>query len=150
MALAVGSSLDPVTAQRGHAPPPRRGLRPVVERTAAFAGRAQLQSIKSSRYGTNIQFGDDPGQSGHSGLLLALAIWVIATNLWTLAAVYGVFYGGWVAILPAVVMDYFGGGNVSGIIRILLHERCVRHPDRAECRRLRLRSQPRLHAPNSG
>jgi hypothetical protein len=30
-----------------------------------------------------------------------------------------VFYGGWVAILPAVVMDYFGGRNVSGIIGIL-------------------------------
>ena len=33
--------------------------------------------------------------------------------------VYGVFYGGWVAVLPAVVMDYFGGRNVSGIIGIL-------------------------------
>ena len=32
---------------------------------------------------------------------------------------YGAFYGGWVAILPAVVMDYFGGRNVSGIIGIL-------------------------------
>ena len=29
------------------------------------------------------------------------------------------FYGGWVAVLPAVVMDYFGGRNVSGIIGIL-------------------------------
>ncbi len=35
------------------------------------------------------------------------------------AFVYGVFYGGWVAVLPAVVMDYFGGRNVSGIIGIL-------------------------------
>ena len=32
---------------------------------------------------------------------------------------FGVFYGGWVAVLPAVVMDYFGGRNVSGIIGIL-------------------------------
>jgi MFS transporter, OFA family, oxalate/formate antiporter len=30
-----------------------------------------------------------------------------------------VFYGGWVALLPALVMDYFGGRNVSGIIGIL-------------------------------
>jgi MFS family permease len=55
-------------------------------------------------------------------MALALAIWVIATNIWSLAAfafVYGVFYGGWVAVLPAVVMDYFGGRNVSGIIGIL-------------------------------
>ena len=29
------------------------------------------------------------------------------------------FYGGWVAVLPAVVMDHFGGRNVSGIIGIL-------------------------------
>ena len=47
---------------------------------------------------------------------------MIATDIWSLAAfafVYGVFYGGWVAVLPSVVMDYFGGRNVSGIIGIL-------------------------------
>jgi MFS family permease len=57
-----------------------------------------------------------------TGMAVALAVWVIATDLWSLAAfalVYGVFYGGWVAVLPAVVMDYFGGRNVSGIIGIL-------------------------------
>src|SRR5258708_15740050 len=56
------------------------------------------------------------------GMALALAIWAISADFWSLAAfafVYGVFYGGWVAILPAVVMDYFGGRNVSGIIGIL-------------------------------
>jgi MFS transporter, OFA family, oxalate/formate antiporter len=30
-----------------------------------------------------------------------------------------VFYGGWVAVLPAVVMDHFGGRNVGSIIGIL-------------------------------
>jgi hypothetical protein len=30
-----------------------------------------------------------------------------------------VFYGGFVAILPALVMDYFGGRHVSGIIGVL-------------------------------
>jgi MFS family permease len=57
-----------------------------------------------------------------TGMALALAVWVIATNIWSLVAFaffYGVFYGGWVAVLPAVVMDYFGGRNVSGIIGIL-------------------------------
>jgi MFS family permease len=57
-----------------------------------------------------------------AGMALALAVWMIATNIWSLAAfafVYGVFYGGWVAVLPAVVMDHFGGRNVSGIIGIL-------------------------------
>ncbi|WGD56378.1 MFS transporter [Bradyrhizobium sp. CB1650] len=56
------------------------------------------------------------------GMALAMAIWAIAQDVWTLAAfafVYGVFYGGWVAVLPTVVMDYFGGRNVSGIIGIL-------------------------------
>jgi MFS family permease len=51
-----------------------------------------------------------------------LAIWAISAKFWSLAAfalVFGVFYGGWVAVLPAVVMDLFGGRNVSGIIGIL-------------------------------
>lgn len=56
------------------------------------------------------------------GMALALIIWAASTALWSLAAfafVYGVFYGGWVAVLPAIVMDYFGGRNVSGIIGAL-------------------------------
>jgi MFS family permease len=57
-----------------------------------------------------------------AGMALALAIWAMAQSFWPLAVfafVYGVFYGGWVAVLPAVVMDTFGGRNVSGIIGIL-------------------------------
>jgi MFS family permease len=57
-----------------------------------------------------------------AGMALALASWAISTGLWSLGAfafVFGVFYGGWVAVLPAVVMDYFGGRNVSGLIGIL-------------------------------
>jgi MFS family permease len=56
------------------------------------------------------------------GMALALMIWAFSTGIWSLAAfafVFGVFYGGWVAVLPALVMDYFGGRNVSGIIGIL-------------------------------
>ena len=56
------------------------------------------------------------------GMALALAIWASAEGVWMLTAfalVYGIFYGGWVAVLPAVVMDYFGGRNVSGIIGVL-------------------------------
>jgi MFS transporter, OFA family, oxalate/formate antiporter len=58
----------------------------------------------------------------YAGMALALAIWACAIDLWPLAAfafAYGVFYGGWVAVLPAVVMDCFGGRNVSAIIGIL-------------------------------
>jgi MFS family permease len=56
------------------------------------------------------------------GMAFALAIWAISTGIWSLAAfalIFGAFYGGWVAVLPALVMDYFGGRNVSGIIGIL-------------------------------
>jgi OFA family oxalate/formate antiporter-like MFS transporter len=53
------------------------------------------------------------------GMALALLVWAFATGFWPLAVfafAYGVFYGGLVALLPAVVMDYFGGRNVSGLI----------------------------------
>jgi len=56
------------------------------------------------------------------GMALALLMWAFSTGLWGLAAfafVYGVFYGGWVAVLPAVVMDDFGGRHVGGIIGVL-------------------------------
>jgi MFS family permease len=56
------------------------------------------------------------------GMALALSVWGFSAGFWPLAVfafAYGVFYGGWVAVLPAVVMDYFGGRNVSGIIGIL-------------------------------
>jgi MFS transporter, OFA family, oxalate/formate antiporter len=56
------------------------------------------------------------------GMALALTVWAFSTDAWSLAAfafTYGIFYGGWVAVLPAVVMDYFGGRNVSGIIGVL-------------------------------
>jgi MFS transporter, OFA family, oxalate/formate antiporter len=56
------------------------------------------------------------------GMGAAMAIWLAASGFASLvwfALVFGVFYGGWVAILPAVVMDRFGAANVSGIIGIL-------------------------------
>ncbi len=57
-----------------------------------------------------------------AGMALAMIIWGFAAGVWSLAVfafTYGVFYGGWVAVLPAVVMDAFGGRNVSGLIGIL-------------------------------
>ena len=57
-----------------------------------------------------------------AGMAAALGLWAVSDRLLSLSAfafIYGVFYGGWVAVLPAVVMDYFGGRNVSGIIGIL-------------------------------
>lgn len=55
-------------------------------------------------------------------MAMALLIWAMATGFWTLAAfafLFGACYGGWVAVLPAVVMDWFGGRSVSGIIGVL-------------------------------
>jgi MFS family permease len=57
-----------------------------------------------------------------AGMALALIVWACSTAFWGLAVfafLYGVFYGGFVAILPALVMDYFGGKNVSGLIGLL-------------------------------
>lgn len=56
------------------------------------------------------------------GMAMGLAVWAVSTSVWSLglfAIVYGIFYGGWVAVLPSVAMDFFGGKNVSGIIGIL-------------------------------
>ena len=57
-----------------------------------------------------------------AGMAFSLLIWSVSTAFWGLAVfalMYGVFYGGFVAIVPALVMDYFGGRNVSGIIGVL-------------------------------
>lgn len=56
------------------------------------------------------------------GVALAQLLWSFSTGFWPLAAfalIFGTFYGGFVALMPAVVMDDFGGRNVSGIIGIL-------------------------------
>ena len=49
-------------------------------------------------------------------------LWWASTEAWSLgifAVVFGTCYGGFVALSPALMMDYFGGRNVSGIIGIL-------------------------------
>ena len=49
-------------------------------------------------------------------------LWWASTGIWSLgifAVVFGTCYGGFVALSPALMMDYFGGRNVSGIIGIL-------------------------------
>jgi MFS family permease len=57
-----------------------------------------------------------------AGMAVALFTWALSTGFWTLAGfalVFGIAYGGLVALLPAVVMDYFGSRNVGGLIGIL-------------------------------
>jgi MFS transporter, OFA family, oxalate/formate antiporter len=56
------------------------------------------------------------------GMALAMMIWALSAQFWSLttfALAYGVFYGGWVALLPALVADYFGDRNVGSVIGIL-------------------------------
>ena len=57
-----------------------------------------------------------------AGLALASVLWALSTSfLWlaVFALVYGVFYGGFVALAPALVMDDFGGRAVGAIIGAL-------------------------------
>lgn len=56
------------------------------------------------------------------GMAVSFAIWAPAAGFWALlvfALAFGLFYGGWVAILPAVVADHFGARRVSGILGVL-------------------------------
>lgn len=58
----------------------------------------------------------------HAGIALSLIIWALAGGFWTLALfafLFGVFYGGWVAIIPSVATDYFGGRHIGGILGVL-------------------------------
>ncbi|KQV85259.1 MFS transporter permease [Massilia sp. Root351] len=58
----------------------------------------------------------------HLGMAAALAIWAASGTWLALAAfalVFGLFYGGWVAVLPAVVADLFGAKHVGAVIGVL-------------------------------
>lgn len=57
-----------------------------------------------------------------AGLALMMGFWAVADSFWSLAVfavVYGMFYGGFVALIPALTMDYFGARSVSGLIGAL-------------------------------
>ena len=64
-----------------------------------------------------------------TSLVLAFGGMAAATFAWlagpypmllaAIALIFGLFYGGFVALMPSVVMDYFGGRNVSGILGFL-------------------------------
>jgi MFS family permease len=56
------------------------------------------------------------------GLALMFALWLAADSLWLLAVfalIYGTCYGGYVALVPAVAIDYLGGRNAGAIIGTL-------------------------------
>lgn len=57
-----------------------------------------------------------------AGMAAALAVWAVSTGFPALAGfalLFGLFYGGWVAILPPVVTDLFGSREVGAIIGVL-------------------------------
>lgn len=57
-----------------------------------------------------------------AGMAATLLIWLVSDTLIPLAIfglTFGTFYGGFVALMPALVMDYFGGRHISSIIGVL-------------------------------
>jgi MFS family permease len=57
-----------------------------------------------------------------AGMGLSFVIWLFSVSAWPLAVfalVYGIFYGGFVALAPAVVIDYFGARQASSLIGIV-------------------------------
>ncbi len=56
------------------------------------------------------------------GLAVMMLAWAVSATFWPLAVfavLYGMFYGGFVALVPALTMDYFGARSVSGLIGAL-------------------------------
>ena len=57
-----------------------------------------------------------------AGIGVLLLVWSLSSAAWalvTFALLFGVFYGGFVALIPALTVDYFGGRNAGGIIGFL-------------------------------
>ncbi len=58
----------------------------------------------------------------YAGLGIMLLVWWTATSwglLAVFALVFGAFYGGYVALVPTIVMDFYGARAVSGILGCL-------------------------------
>jgi MFS family permease len=62
------------------------------------------------------------------GMAIMQLWWLAAVAMWQIAIfafVYGIFYGGYVALYPALTVDYFGSRNASGVIGILYTACCI-------------------------
>lgn len=56
------------------------------------------------------------------GMAVMMGWWLISASFWALAffaVIFGTCYGGYVALVPALVMDYFGGRHISSILGVL-------------------------------
>jgi MFS family permease len=82
----------------------------------SVAGRFALGGIAD-------RFGRRRSYAGmFAGMAAMLLWWLGSTSAWSLivfAVVFGTFYGGFVALAPAVITDYFGNRNASGLIGLL-------------------------------
>jgi OFA family oxalate/formate antiporter-like MFS transporter len=107
--------LAPYAIDRGIAPPTAALLLGVIG-LGSTAGRFFLGSV-ADRIGR-----DRFLVAMYAGMAVSFALWWVASGFAALALfalVFGVFYGGWVAIMPAIVGDHFGNRNVSSIIGVL-------------------------------
>jgi len=55
------------------------------------------------------------------GIALVHSWWYFSISFWALAVyavLFGVFYGGYVALAPSLLADYFGAKNVGGILGV--------------------------------
>jgi MFS family permease len=82
----------------------------------SIAGRFGLGSLAD-------RFGRRPTLAAmFLGLTLMLGLWLASSTPWPLAifaVVYGACYGGFVALVPAVIIDYLGARNAGAIIGAL-------------------------------
>jgi MFS transporter, OFA family, oxalate/formate antiporter len=107
--------LVPYAAEHGIAPSSAALLLGAIG-AGSTAGRFVLGGL-ADRAGRSLAL-----SAMYLGMALTLLIWAFSSSFWPLAVfalTFGIFYGGWVALLPSLVMDYFGGRNVGGIIGIL-------------------------------
>lgn len=107
--------LAPYAVDNGVAPPTAALLLAVIG-LGSTAGRFFLGGI-ADRMGR-----DRFLIAMYAGMAVSFALWAAASALVALAAfalIFGVFYGGWVAIMPAIVSDHFGNRSVSSIIGVL-------------------------------
>ena len=82
----------------------------------SVAGRLGLGG-SADRIGRRVALG-----SAFVGMGISLFAWLGATEAWSLtifALAFGASYGGFVALMPALSTDYFGGRNAGGIIGLL-------------------------------
>jgi MFS family permease len=83
---------------------------------SSTAGRFALGGV-ADRIGRHVAL-----RCAFAGMAVAFCIWLFATTYWSLALfslAFGLFYGGWVALLPSVVADRFGARSVSSVIGAL-------------------------------